>query len=99
MTKSQQQKPGKEGLDKREQGIGESSGFDLLLDTSGLLCPEPVMMLHSAVRGLASGKVIKLVATDPSTTRDIPKFCRFLDHELERHEELEDSFVYFIRRA
>jgi tRNA 2-thiouridine synthesizing protein A len=104
MTKSQQQKPGeggsdKLGLDKAEQGVGEPSDFDLLLDTSGLLCPEPVMMLHTAVRGLASGKVIKLVATDPSTTRDIPKFCHFLGHELERHEELEDSFLYFIRRA
>ena len=92
MTKSQPQKPGKGGR-------VEPPHFDLLLDTSGLLCPEPVMMLHSAVRDLASGKLIKVVATDPSTTRDIPKFCRYLGHELESHEALEDSFLYFIRRA
>ncbi|RLA47413.1 MAG: sulfurtransferase TusA [Gammaproteobacteria bacterium] len=71
--------------------------FDLLLDTTGLVCPEPVMMLHSAVRGLGAGKVIKVVATDPSTTRDIPRFCGFLGHELLAQEQLEQSYCYFIR--
>ena len=97
MTKSQQQKAGKRGLDNGE--VAKQPHFDLLLDTSGLLCPEPVMMLHSAVRELASGKVIKVVATDPSTMRDIPKFCHFLGHQLKCHEKLGDCFVYFIRRA
>jgi tRNA 2-thiouridine synthesizing protein A len=60
--------------------------FDLLVDTSGLVCPEPVMMLHSAVRQIALGQVVKVIATDPSTARDIPKFCGFLGHELIAHE-------------
>ena len=71
--------------------------FDLLLDTTGLICPEPVMMLHSAVRDLDAGKVIKVVATDPSTTRDIPRFCGFLGHELLAEEQFEQSYWYFIR--
>ncbi len=70
---------------------------DLLVDTTGLLCPEPVMLLHSAVRGLAQGRVIKVIATDPSTTRDIPKFCRFLGHELLDQQQIELSYEYFIR--
>lgn len=52
------------------------------LDTSGLNCPEPVMMLHQAIRKSQSGQIIHVVATDPSTTRDIPKFCLHLGHEL-----------------
>jgi|AZII01.1.fsa_nt_gi tRNA 2-thiouridine synthesizing protein A len=73
--------------------------FDTLLDTSGLMCPEPVMLLHGAVRDVASGQVIKVVATDPSTERDIPKFCQFLNHELLAHGEEDGLYIYFIRRA
>ena len=77
----------------------DSPDFDTLLDTSGLLCPEPVMMLHGAVRDVATGQVIKVVATDPSTERDIPKFCQFLDHELIQHFQLGEAYIYFIRRG
>lgn len=60
----------------------EVFNHDILLDTTGLNCPEPVMMLHQTMRKAQSGQVIKVVATDPSTTRDIPKFCLHLGHEL-----------------
>jgi tRNA 2-thiouridine synthesizing protein A len=55
---------------------------DAILDATGLNCPEPVMMLHQHVRNLAAGGLLKVIATDPSTRRDIPKFCNFLGHEL-----------------
>ena len=77
----------------------DSPDFDTLLDTSGLYCPEPVMMLHGAVRDVVSGQVIKVVATDPSTERDIPKFCQFLDHELIAHYQQDEAYIYFIRRG
>ena len=77
----------------------DSPDFDTLLDTSGLLCPEPVMMLHGAVRDVATGQVIKVVATDPSTERDIPKFCQFLDHELIQYYQQGEAYIYFIRRG
>ncbi|RYE56431.1 MAG: sulfurtransferase TusA [Sphingobacteriales bacterium] len=73
--------------------------IDKFLDTSGLLCPEPVMMLHKSVRELAAGEVIEVIATDPSTTRDIPKFCHFLGHELLDHEVREKDYVYYIRKS
>ncbi|MYM61984.1 sulfurtransferase TusA [Pseudomaricurvus sp. HS19] len=72
---------------------------DHTLDTRGLLCPEPVMMLHNAVRDAQSGDVIEVVATDPSTERDIPKFCQFLGHELLHHEQRGEEWYYWIRRA
>lgn len=68
------------------------------LDTSGLLCPEPVMLLHSKVRDMASGDVVEVTATDPSTTRDIPKFCQFLGHELLSQQEVDGKFLYRIRK-
>lgn len=64
------------------------------LDARGLFCPEPVMMLHNKVRDMQVGEVLEVLATDPSTTRDIPKFCRFLGHELVLQEVLEDASEY-----
>ncbi|OED40455.1 sulfurtransferase TusA [Endozoicomonas sp. (ex Bugula neritina AB1)] len=69
------------------------------LDTCGLLCPEPVMMLHNKVRDMKPGDVVKVLATDPSTQRDIPKFCNFLDHELLQQSEKEQRYVYVIRKV
>lgn len=72
--------------------------IDKILDTTGLLCPEPVMMLHKAVKDLANGDVIKVIATDPSTTRDVPKFCLFLGYELIKQEADEKSYFYYIKK-
>lgn len=71
------------------------------LDARGLYCPEPVMLLHRKVRELAPGETLELLATDPSTTRDVPKFCHFLGHELLDSSEDEDgeNFRYVIRKS
>ena len=61
------------------------------LNTRGLRCPEPVMMLHQAIRKSKSGDVVEVLATDPSTSWDIPKFCMHLGHELLAQEELKDA--------
>ncbi|WP_086482046.1 sulfurtransferase TusA [Oceanospirillum sanctuarii] len=69
------------------------------LDTSGLMCPEPVMMLHGKVKEMAEGDVLKVIATDPSTTRDIPKFCQFLGFPLLEQKEEDDLFFYYIQKT
>lgn len=56
--------------------------WDDELDTRGLFCPEPVMLLHNRIADIQEGQILKVMATDPSTTRDIPRFCQFLNHEL-----------------
>ena len=68
------------------------------LDATGLLCPEPVMMLHNKVRDMAPGEVLEVRATDPSTERDIPKFCQFLGHTLLEHRQQGELFLYWIEK-
>lgn len=70
---------------------------DAELDTCGLYCPEPIMLMHNKVRDMSQGEVLKVVATDPATTRDIPKFCSFLGHELIHQHEDETTYLYLIR--
>ena len=69
------------------------------LDTQGLMCPEPVMMLHNAVRDMAAGELLQVLTTDPSTQRDIPRFCSFLGHALVEQHETGGIFHYLIRKA
>lgn len=71
---------------------------DAVLDATGLNCPEPVMMLHQSVRDLPGGGLLKVIATDPSTRRDIPKFCAFLEHELVGQDESAGTYLYWIRK-
>ena len=36
------------------------------IDAVGLICPEPIMLLHKAIHESSSGEIIELVATDPA---------------------------------
>lgn len=72
--------------------------IDKYLDTSGLMCPEPVMLLHKVVREITVGGVLEVIATDPSTLRDIPKFCHFLGHELMLQESRDKDYRYLIKK-
>ncbi|ALH96474.1 sulfurtransferase TusA [Acinetobacter equi] len=74
------------------------------LNTRGLRCPEPVMMLHQAIRKSKSGDIVEVFATDNSTSWDIPKFCMHLGHELLLQEEAQDAegnkeFHYLVKKG
>ena len=56
------------------------------------------MMLHNKVRDMAPGEVLEVRATDPSTERDIPKFCQFLGHTLLTQEQDGDLYLYWIEK-
>ena len=69
------------------------------LDARGLYCPEPVMLLHNRVRDMQPGATVTVLATDPSTQRDIARFCAFLGHALLEQVEHEGEFLFRIRKA
>ncbi|MDP2560518.1 sulfurtransferase TusA [Psychrobium sp. 1_MG-2023] len=69
------------------------------LDAIGLRCPEPVMMVRQAIRKINSGETLLVTADDPSTTRDIPSFCRFMDHTLVSSDIEKPPFRYLIKKG
>lgn len=72
---------------------------DKTLDAQGLRCPEPVMMIRKTVRHMTSGETLLIVADDPATTRDIPSFCRFMEHELLASETESLPYRYLLRKG
>ena len=72
---------------------------DVSLDALGLRCPEPVMMVRLNVRKMEEGQTLSVIADDPSTTRDIPSFCRFMQHTLLASEIEKAPYRYIIRKG
>lgn len=56
------------------------------------------MMLHSKIRDIEAGEVVEIIATDPSTQRDIPKFCNFLGHPLVYQSQEDQLFYYYVEK-
>ncbi|MCW9699868.1 MULTISPECIES: sulfurtransferase TusA [unclassified Avibacterium] len=69
------------------------------LDTQGLRCPEPVMLVRKQIRHMQAGEVLLILADDPATTRDIPSFCQFMDHRLLKSETESPPFRYWVQKG
>ena len=74
------------------------SSADHTLDALGMRCPEPVMMIRLQIRKMQVGETLLIIADDPATTRDIPAFCRFMDHELVASEATTSPYRYLVKK-
>ncbi|WP_150140357.1 sulfurtransferase TusA [Candidatus Enterovibrio escicola] len=72
---------------------------DYCLNAQGLRCPEPVMMVRKTIRNMLEGETLLVVTDDLSTTRDIPSFCRFMDHTLVGQDAERSPYRYLIRKG
>lgn len=69
------------------------------LDALGLLCPEPVMMIRLQIRKMQDGETLAITADDHSTTRDVPSFCRFMQHQLLMLQTEQAPYQYLIKKG
>lgn len=72
---------------------------DKILDVLGLRCPEPVMMIRKTVRHMGDGQTLLIIADDPATVRDIPVFCRFMEHQLLVLDTEQTPYRYLLRKG
>jgi len=85
--------------DINSPGPGEFPEADSQVDATGLICPEPLMLVRNRVREMTAGQVLHVVATDPSTGRDFRDFCRFMGHELLGERRSGEALEYWIRKG
>jgi tRNA 2-thiouridine synthesizing protein A len=62
------------------------------VDAKGLSCPMPIVRTAQAIRLLASGSIVEVLATDPGSTKDFVAWCRSTGNEL--IEQTADGAVY-----
>jgi tRNA 2-thiouridine synthesizing protein A len=71
-----------------------------VVDCTGVRCPVPVIRLAQAIREVAPGEVVRLLADDPAALADVPAWCRMRDQELVRVDQADDRVATFdVRRC
>ena len=71
---------------------------DATLDATGLLCPLPVLKARQALKPLAPGGVLEVLATDPGAMKDFEHFCQTTGCELLEASEQPGGVLRFVMR-
>ena len=71
---------------------------DEILDCKGLSCPMPIMKLAKTMKKMQSGKVLKMLGTDPGSKEDVPKWCKKTGNDLLEITEETGVYIYFIKK-
>jgi len=67
------------------------------LDTSGLNCPLPILKTKKALKGMAAGETLQLLATDPGSVADIAAFCKQTGNDLLESAEEGGTYSFLIK--
>ena len=68
------------------------------VDAKGLSCPMPIVRTAQAVKTLASGALIEVLATDPGSVKDFAAWCRSTGNELVEQSVEGPVYRFVIRR-
>lgn len=71
---------------------------DIDLDARQMACPLPILRAKKALSQMASGQVIRIIATDRGAPRDFEEFCRQTGNALLLSAAQDGEFVFLIRR-
>ena len=55
---------------------------DVVVDASGFLCPMPIVKLAQAVKSVAVGQIVEVVATDPGILADAPAWAQMTRQDI-----------------
>ncbi len=71
---------------------------ETILDVKGMACPLPVLRANRALRGMAPGARLRVLATDRAAVADFQAFCRETGHALLAQGEEAGVFSFTIRK-
>lgn len=72
---------------------------DKVLDSSGMLCPLPIVKTSLAIKEIGVGQVLQVIATDPGAPSDMEAWSRQTGHELQGSSEEDGKYIFYIRRV
>jgi tRNA 2-thiouridine synthesizing protein A len=77
---------------------GDDMQYDKELDARGLACPMPIVKTRKALNELASGQVLKVMATDSGSIADMKAFSEQTGNELLSSAQEGSVYVFFLKR-
>jgi tRNA 2-thiouridine synthesizing protein A len=72
---------------------------DLEVDARGLNCPLPILRAKKGINTLNSGQVLKIVATDPGSVKDLEAFCKQTGNEMLESSQQGSEYHFNIRKG
>jgi tRNA 2-thiouridine synthesizing protein A len=72
--------------------------FQKELDARGLNCPLPILKAKKALAEMATGEVLRIVATDSGSVRDFQAFAKQTGNALVSHTQNGREFIFLMRR-
>ena len=75
------------------------SDFDQELDACGLNCPLPILRAKKSLAKLESGKVLRIITTDPGAVKDFEAFSRQTGNALIDSREEGGKFYFLLKKA
>ena len=72
--------------------------FDKELDARGLSCPLPILKTKKSLSDMLSGQVLKVVATDTGSVKDMQAFANQTGNPLVDSAQEGSDFVFFLRK-
>ena len=71
----------------------------VFLDAKGLKCPLPVLRARKALKGVAPGGLLEVLADDPAAPKDFRAFCETAGCALEESAAEGTKFRFLLRSA
>ena len=68
------------------------------IDTRGLNCPLPILKAKKALAEMASGQLLKVLATDVVSVSDFQAFAKQTGNELVEQQTVGEEFIHGLRR-
>ncbi|MDE8343536.1 MAG: sulfurtransferase TusA family protein [Acidocella sp.] len=70
---------------------------EMLIDAQFMKSPMPVLRAARALRGMAAGDKLRVLATDPEALSDFRDFCKTSGHALVATSEVRGVYSFTIR--
>lgn len=75
------------------------SNFDQELDASGLNCPLPILRTKKALGKMESGQILRVIATDPGSVKDMEAFANQTGNELVESGEEGGKYFFMMKKS
>ena len=74
------------------------TSFDHELDARGLNCPIPILRTKKFLTTMETGKIVRIMATDPGSVKDFEAFAGQTDNELLSSTEAKGEFQFTLKK-
>jgi tRNA 2-thiouridine synthesizing protein A len=81
------------------KGTDQMGNLDIKLtvDASGLSCPMPILKASQAIKTVASGELVEVIATDPGSVKDFAAWAGSTGNALVESDSADGKYRFVFR--